>query len=553
MYKRFFNLRQRPFQLVPDPDYLFLSLCHEEALAHLTYALDSGEGFVEITGEVGTGKTTLCRAFLEQLDDTVEAAYIFNPRLSEIELLKSINDEFGIDSGSDSLKELTDTLNRFLIKKRSQGKKAVIVIDEAQNLDVEVLEQLRLLSNLETTTEKLLQIVLTGQPELSDLLNRYELRQLSQRIAITANLTPLSHEETYRYINHRLSIASDLLTVTFTRRALKTVYDYSKGTPRNINVICNKALIEAYAAGEKRITKQIVQRVVRQERVTGNQQNDFERILLVLFVIFGVLAGFYVIQWTKNQGTIVTERDETGIQKESAVPKRADPAQGRSNQGEETTQKSSPVQKVWLQRRQAAAAAIRLWGDLPDLPSSLDAIRQQEVFFKQAARHNGFSLYKPDDFERLQTIDLPAIIEVRLPESRKVAYGMITGMDGSASIIMGDEERRQEKAVKSIQEIMTGTIYVFWKNFSGINGVIPGDTDQNSIIALKILMQAIGFKEIEISSRYDDWTRENVRFFQGEMGMEVDGIVGPLTKIMLYNAKSGLIIPHLNSKRSQVR
>ena len=166
MYNDFFGFRERPFRLVPDPAYLFLSESHEEAMAHLIYAISQGEGFVEIIGEAGTGKTTLCRAFLERLDKDTEVAYIFNPKLDSVQLLKAINDEFAIDSKVDNIKALIDTLNAFLMEKRTEGKRAILLIDEAQNLTKEVLEQLRLLSNLETTTAKLLQIILVGQPEL---------------------------------------------------------------------------------------------------------------------------------------------------------------------------------------------------------------------------------------------------------------------------------------------------------------------------------------------------------------------------------------------------
>jgi len=215
MYNAFFGFRERPFQLVPNPAYLFLSKCHEEALAHLIYAISHGDGFVEITGEVGTGKTTLCRVFLEHLDDSTEAAYIINPKLNAVQLLKVINDEFDIDSGPDTIKELIDGLNGFLLQKRKEGKTVLLLIDEAQNLNQEVLEQLRLLSNLETNTKKLLQIILVGQPELDDTLHSHQLRQLGQRITLSCHLRPLSFKETREYIRHRIHIASTYRISTY--------------------------------------------------------------------------------------------------------------------------------------------------------------------------------------------------------------------------------------------------------------------------------------------------------------------------------------------------
>ena len=254
MYKNFFSFRERPFKLVPDPAYLFLSKSHEEVLAHLAYAVIQGDGFVEITGEVGTGKTTLCRAFLENLDNNTKAAYIFNPNLNSIQLLKAINDEFGISSDADNTKDLIDTLNSFLIAKKAQGKNIILVIDEAQNLTTEVLEQLRLLSNLETVRDKLLQIILVGQPELGEKLGSHELRQLGQRITLRCQLVPLSYKEVRGYIQHRINVASRKPGIRFNRTSYRAICKYSRGIPRLINIICDRALLTAFVLDQQIIT-----------------------------------------------------------------------------------------------------------------------------------------------------------------------------------------------------------------------------------------------------------------------------------------------------------
>ena len=264
MYNSFFGFKERPFQLVPNPAYLFLSRCHEEALAHLTYALSQGDGFVEITGEVGTGKTTLCRAFLENLDHNTEAAYIFNPKLDSLQLLKTINDEFGLSSEADNIKDLIDTLNDFLIRRKAEGKKVILVIDEAQNLSKDVLEQLRLLSNLETSTSKLIQIVLVGQPELGDMLDSYELRQLGQRITLSYTLNPLNFRETRDYIRHRLQVASQKPGVKFTWPAIRTIYRYSGGIPRLINIACDRSLLTAFGLDRRKVTAGIASASIRE-------------------------------------------------------------------------------------------------------------------------------------------------------------------------------------------------------------------------------------------------------------------------------------------------
>ncbi len=251
MYRKFFGFKERPFKLVPNPDYLYLGKSHEEALAHLVYAAADGDGFVEITGEVGTGKTTLCRSFLETLDENIEVAYIFNPKLDSIQLLKAINDEFGIDSEPDNIKSLIDTLNTFLMQKKADGQNVIVLVDEAHNLDKEVLEQLRLLSNLETTNSKLLQIILVGQPELSEILDTYELRQLSQRITLSCYLAPLSFQEMKDYIQHRINIAAQRPLKLFSNSALKRIYRFSKGVPRLTNIACDRALLTAFGKGKK--------------------------------------------------------------------------------------------------------------------------------------------------------------------------------------------------------------------------------------------------------------------------------------------------------------
>ncbi|WP_373500153.1 AAA family ATPase [Desulfococcus sp.] len=264
MYEKFFGFTERPFQLVPNPAYLFLSKSHEDVLAHLTYAVSQGDGFVEITGEVGTGKTTLCRVFLSNLEEKAEAAYIFNPMLNAVQLLKTINQEFGIDAAPESAKDLIDSLNLFLMERKRQGKQAILLIDEAQNLNKDVLEQLRLLSNLETDTSKLLQIILVGQPELRDILDSHELRQLRQRITLSCHLRPLNLNETRDYIRHRIQIAARKPSLKFTQDAFRTIFRYSRGIPRLINIVCDRALLTAYGLDQHKITGRVTAAAIQE-------------------------------------------------------------------------------------------------------------------------------------------------------------------------------------------------------------------------------------------------------------------------------------------------
>ncbi|MBI5612210.1 MAG: AAA family ATPase, partial [Gammaproteobacteria bacterium] len=251
MYTRFFGLTENPFALPPDPGYLYLGQAHQEALAHLRYGIEQGGGFVQLTGEVGTGKTLLVRAVVERLPENVDVALILYPILSVFEFVAAICDELRVSypAGTTSIKDLIDALNAHLLKSHADGRRTVLVIDEAQNLSREVLEQVRLLTNLETTKQKLLQIVLIGQPELDGLLAQRDLRQLAQRITARYRLTSLTRRETCDYILHRCRVAG-AKTPLFSRAALRWVHMLSNGVPRLINVICDRALLGAYAGGK---------------------------------------------------------------------------------------------------------------------------------------------------------------------------------------------------------------------------------------------------------------------------------------------------------------
>ena len=253
MYTQFYGLREKPFSLSPDPRYLFLADSHREALAHLLYGIEQGEGFIAITGEVGTGKTTLCRTLLQRIEPGTEVAFIFNPQLSALELLQAISAELGLETGDLTRRELTDQLNRFLLAKRQEDHRVLLIIDEAQNLAPDALEQVRLLSNLETNTAKLIQIILIGQPELDAILEQPSLRQLCQRISVRWRLAPLSTGETREYVRHRLRIAAGAPRDLFTELALREIHRRSQGIPRVINLLCDRALLAGYAASAKAI------------------------------------------------------------------------------------------------------------------------------------------------------------------------------------------------------------------------------------------------------------------------------------------------------------
>ena len=265
MYKDFYSLKENPFNITADPEYFFSSTKHQEAFAHLHYGIQERKGILIMTGEIGTGKTTLCRTLLNQLDANIKTALILNPSFSDLQLLQMILEDFNIKPKAKNKFAMINALNEFLLKETSEGNNVVLIIDEAQNLRVKQLEQIRLLSNLETTKEKLLQILLIGQPELNEKLKLLELRQLNQRVSVRFHMTPLTRNELNDYIHHRLNVAYlNKNNLTFTPEAIDTIYENSKGTPRMVNILCDRALLAGYTEGTFNITTHIIKKCIKE-------------------------------------------------------------------------------------------------------------------------------------------------------------------------------------------------------------------------------------------------------------------------------------------------
>jgi general secretion pathway protein A len=264
MYCQFYGLKERPFNVTSDPSFFYESKKHQEALSHLIYGVTQRKGIVVITGEIGTGKTTLCRFFLSKLEKNVKTAFILNPYFSEMQLLEAIVKDLGISPKNASRLSLVWELNEFLLKESAKGNNVALIIDEAQNLKSGALEQIRLLSNLETEKEKLLQVVLVGQPELNHRLNLYDLRQLRQRVMARYHITPLEPHEIREYILHRLDVAGANSRIEFTDEAIKAILDFSTGTPRLINMLCDRALLAGFVAETKKIDFAIIKRCVEE-------------------------------------------------------------------------------------------------------------------------------------------------------------------------------------------------------------------------------------------------------------------------------------------------
>jgi general secretion pathway protein A len=569
MYKNFFGFRERPFQLIPNPAYLYLSASHEEALAHLSYAISQGDGFVEIIGEVGTGKTTLCRAFLENLDENVEAAYIFNPKLNSRQLLKAISKEFGIDSQADDINDLIEALNLFLIEKKAEGKRVILLIDEAQNLSRPVLEQIRLLSNLETTTSKLLQIILVGQPELGAMLDTYELRQLGQRITLSCSLEPLNLRDTREYIQHRIRIASKRSGVKFTRAAFRSIYRYSGGYPRLINIACDRALLTAFSLNRHRISGGITRSAVRELASRGDVRrfNLYDGRKGLLFVGL-LLVAFFVFIFYQPGELNITSLFRTA---ESKRPERAIPGQGGYPKGTPARWGSGPKRngpdlgtppgvkavsdlRFFLgdmdpssSRHVALKAGMDLWHKGSVINYSLDNMQDDWTFFRIASKQNGFLIQRVrGDFDLLRRLNLPAIMEFYLAGGLAPRYLTLNRMENGEMIFsIGEADALIKVDLREITSYWSGVAYILWKNFLNFTGTIPANAPGDSIIALKLLLTEIGVEGIEVNPFYDDRTKNAIKDIQESHGLPADGVVGPLTKMVIYNEKKSLEIPHL--------
>ncbi len=581
MYERFFGLVDAPFRLTPDPRYLFLSRKHKDALAHLTLGLTESSGFVCITGDVGTGKTTLLRFFLPGVGPDTSTAYIFNPALSSLELLQTINSEFGLPATSTSKKELVDALNRHLLAQREAGRRALVVVDEAQALALDVLEQLRLLSNLETTTEKLLRIILVGQPQLRGLLLHPALVQLNQRITLRWHMGPLTRAETAAYVRHRLRVAGDgQESRLFTRPALRLIHRLSGGVPRLVNMIAHRAMLAAFADDARRVTRRCVVRVHREiESVPLPAPAPAPRRLVWAAVGGGIAVGVLALA----VGWLVARPEASGPadavvalappiadtearidpQVEPAVPDPPPPvaetppaapievARAAAPEPPATVPAPEIEQKLgWLttaeSTRAAVDAVLASWGVralAPDEPATTPA--DLDV----AARRRGLEhLALVGNASMLRLLDLPAVLELRIPDADGPRYAALTQMGASSagSVLVLDGEPTPVDAA-FLERHWFGQAHLFWRDFDALGPTTLAAAARGPQVArLQALLQRTGAYAGPTSGAYDANTKAAVLAFQRSRLIAADGRVGPLTSIMLY-ATAGYTRPTLSA------
>ncbi|PLX80874.1 MAG: AAA family ATPase [Desulfuromonas sp.] len=544
MYTEYFGLKEKPFAITPNPAFLFLSKNHKDAFAHLLYGIQQRVGFIELTGEVGTGKTTVLRTLLNQLDtEDYRLAFIFNPSLSALELLQSINREFGLSAESTSAADLHAELNRFLLEENRAGRTVVLVIDEAQNLRPEVLEQIRLLSNLETETDKLIQILLVGQPELAAMLEAPNLRQLSQRITVRYRLGPMDASDTGTYIRHRLDIAGYKGGELFSPRAVKRIYRYSGGFPRLINVICDRSLLIGYSEKQRSVAGAMVSRAEREmKRTIPRQVNSTAwhypagAILLILLL---VLAGWNLFGHS-NESTPAEPRDVAIVNVPAASASVPDRVQVR--EGATVSDKRLDRVRAWLEQKTEAESfqtALRQVTDAweVDPATPLPENGRDAGFLERWAAEQGLQLtvFK-GRLEGFLRYEVPGIAECLIPGTSDQGFLAMEKSSGGEILVQAGSDKPERMQLTTMQGFWSGRGYLLWKNHEKLPYISQRGVEGDSVSRLQQLLQKAGFKGLEVTGQFDDRTIRAVTDFQRAVGISQDGQVGPQTMMFLYRA-----------------
>jgi general secretion pathway protein A len=526
---------------------MFMSARHQEGLAHLLYGINRGGGFVALTGEVGTGKTTLCHCLLQQLPNEIDLALILNPKLNATELLAAICDELGVsyDKHSPTLKNLIDLLNQHLLSVHASGRRTVLLIDEAQNLSLEVLEQIRLLTNLETSKTKLLQIILVGQPELQQLLKRQDLRQLNQRITARYHLLPLSFDETRAYIRHRLTVC-DGNPDLFKSSAIRKIYKFSSGIPRVINILCDRALLGAYSINARRITPDIIKHAAKESLAETESGAPRIATLLSLVLLGCLVAAIYIVRFHPQAVVKDNKIQPSSLVKPVIKP---EPTIIKTQPIEPKTQpplEKSPVKPkidfdTWihdpaLTLNAALMDSLKIWGKVPPAPHPTDCNDVQALGLN--------CLSGKGNWEKVLLMNRPVILELSLTTGEK-RYAVLTGIrQGQALVEMvGDMEFPQADVLK----FWTGNYLLLWKSPKPeLKEIFPGQSS-NSVIWLRQQLNIVnGTQDISTNPQFFDKNlKKQVTDFQHQNHLFEDGIAGARTILYLDNMTGSAQSPHL--------
>ena len=526
MYNDYFGFKEAPFSIAPDPQFLYMGDRHREALAHLLYGFQSEGGFVLLTGEVGTGKTTVCRCLLEQIPENSDVAFVLNPKLTVLELLETICDELRIETpqGTSSIKIFIDALNLFLLDAHSKGRKTVLIIDEAQNLSVSVLEQLRLLTNLETNKQKLLQVIMLGQPELKQMLEQPELRQLAQRITARYHLEPLAKSEISAYVCHRLAVAGVERSL-FPSATLDKLYQLTGGVPRLLNLLCDRALLAAYVREVQTVSPTLLGEASSQ--VFGRQLMPHKRAFPALkWLLFFPAVGFVVALlvfffWPGSTPPLSQAVNPPAVQKQKVPPSRWD---------EQLETENSDVL--------AYQQLFELWGHH----------YQSDQGSKQVhAASYGLGLTKRrGSLGRLKQLDIPAVLQLQNSQGDEF-YATLTKLSAeTATLVIGPQQRVVPLA--DLAEHWLGEFTLLWQLPPHYTGPVEQGASGAMVQWLDQQMAVLNSRSPreEEDFIFDGQLLKEVKQFQADAGLEPDGVVGIYTLILL-NAKLDPLQPTLRA------
>ncbi len=542
MYAHHFGLTQDPFSIAPDPRYLFMSERHREALAHLLYGVSgagassggTGGGFVLLTGDIGTGKTTICRCFLEQIPPDCHVAYIFNPKLTVAELLQTICEEFHIASpqaldSAPTVKNYIDTLNAFLLQSHAQGQTCVLIVDEAQNLHPDVLEQLRLLTNLETNERKLLQIVLIGQPELRTMLQQPELAQLAQRVIARFHLDALSEHETTQYISHRLAIAGHHGALPFDDASLRQIHRLTHGVPRRINLLCGRALLGAWAHGATRVNRSIVNKAAQEVFGAEPAGATKGRAMTMGFAF----AGLALVVALAGLGAwwFAAPVEPAAALQPAPVALAAAPAPASASVAVTATPTTRPVEPfedllpLLPREPQAAWNALATHWKLPDTTATPCA----------AATIGPWECYQTKllTVPQLRQLARPGVLRLRLDDGRP-AYAVVISLTNESATLRVNETLRTVRLAALIR-MWDGNYATYWRAPEGYKPVGQGGSASRFFESLVRQLAQIDGNTLPqpVPQSLDAVLRSQVLDFQRSYGLTPDGLPGPLTLMQI--------------------
>jgi general secretion pathway protein A len=544
VYKEYFHLTENPFSIAPDPRFLFMSERHCEAMAHLMYGVKGEGGIVLLTGEVGTGKTTICRSLIEVLPDGIDVAFVLNPKMNAVELLQTICEEFHIDvaHATPGIKAYIDALNTKLLANHALGHRAILIVDEAQNLSTEVLEQLRLLTNLETNTRKLLQIFLIGQPELQTMLSQPEMRQVSQRVVARFKLTHLNPSEVSTYVAHRLRIAG-ASPLIFPATLVNEIYRASGGVPRLINLICDRALLGTYVQGKEQVSRPILRHAI-QEVLPPKRRMIGQRAVIAGISVLCAAAA--IVIYTRLAGTdfslaptwLARMSSHTApVPAATIIPdSQATPASAAVV--------TTPLQPPLWQDRSgseplAYQALFKLYGVDIDINSKTSPCQQAESLGMRCFDAQG-------GLSDLMQLDQPVLLKLLSAEGMEYA-ATLTALDHqTATLSVNGKE--QHVLLSELAQSWFGLYVAAWRTPPGFNGLLGVSQRGTGVIWLRQTLSAIDGIPDNGSDFYDAALEKRVRAFQLADGIQPDGQVGPLTVIRL-NVRHGNAVPRLVTEK----